>query len=543
VLIDARSLSDDARVEADVCIVGAGPAGLAVALDLERAGACVVALAGSEEAPEGEVVGETYPPLTSTRAGGIGGTVRLWCAELTRGRLGARYAPLAPIDFEEREGIPRSGWPFGRDTLDPFYARAQELCDAGPYDYEATAAAAALAGPGLASGLFRHGLSKAFTQTHRERLARSDAARVFTAATATRIHPGDGGRTVEAVEVSCAPGRSVRVTARAYVLAAGGIENARLLLLSGIGDEDVVGGCFMDHPTILCRLKLERPSGIDLAFYDTHTVENRLVIGCLELPEETLREEQLLNGGFFLVPARDRELRAAAAAKSLARAARTREVPPQPFRRAAEVLAGLDSLGFGAHRRLVRALPSLEPTLGMWRRSRLLDTLGLGPVSGWSNLRARPRAFDVHHVIEQAPDPERRITLGSARDSFGLPVGQLRWFVGDRELESAERAEEILGRELRRSGTGHLATGRELAPDEDLAATVHPSAHHHLGTTRMHRDSRHGVVDPDGRVHGVANLFVTGGSVFPTSGFVNPTLTIVALALRLGAYLRQDVLK
>jgi choline dehydrogenase-like flavoprotein len=541
VLVDGRSLADGTGLEADVCIVGAGPAGLAVALELERTSANVVVLAGSDESAGGEVVGEHYPPLAETRAGGIGGTVALWYAELTRDSRGARYAPLAPIDFEEREGIPRSGWPFGRDTLDPFYARAQELCDAGPYDYKATSATA-LSGPGLASGLFRHGPSEAFTQTHREHLARSDAVRVLTAATATRIHAGDDGRGVEAVEASCAPGSSFRVAARAYVLAAGGIENARLLLLSNIGDQDLVGACLMDHPTILCRLDLKRPNGTDLAFYDTHTVGNWVVIGCLELPEETLREERLLNGGFFLVPARDRELRAAAAAKSVAQAVRKREVPPQPIRRAAEVLAGLDSLGFSAHRRLVRALPAFEPTLGIWRRSRLLDTLGLGPVSGWSHLRGRPRAFDVHHVIEQAPDPERRVTLGSARDAFGLPVAQLRWFVGARELESAERAEGILRRELRESGTGRLTTARELAPDGDLTATLHPSAHHHLGTTRMHRDPRHGVVDADGRVHGVANLFVAGGSVFPTSGFVNPTLTIVALALRLGAYLSQDVL-
>jgi choline dehydrogenase-like flavoprotein len=90
---------------------------------------------------------------------------------------------------------------------------------------------------------------------------------------------------------------------------------------------------------------------------------------------------------------------------------------------------------------------------------------------------------------------------------------------------------------------GLLRTGRDLAPGGDLLAAVHPSAHHHLGTTRMHAEERHGVVDADGRVHGLANLFVAGGSVFPTSGFVNPTLTIVALALRLGAHLRQDVFR
>ena len=220
-------------------------------------------------------------------------------------------------------------------------------------------------------------------------------------------------------------------------------------------------------------------------------------------------------------------------------AARERRLPP--LRTAGDALAGLDAIAIAAHRRLVRAAPALAPSLRLWRRSALLDTLGLGPVSGWSRFRRRSRAYDLYHVIEQAPDPERRVTLGSERDRFGLPLPRLRWFVGTRELESAERAEELLRAGLARHGL--LRTGRELAPEGDLLAAVHPSAHHHLGTTRMHAEERHGVVDADGRVHGLANLYVAGGSVFPTSGFVNPTLTIVALALRLGAHLRQDVLR
>ena len=542
-LVDGRSLADGTRLEADVCVVGAGPAGLAIAFELERAGANVVVLAGSEEPAEGEVVGEPYPPLAETRAGGIGGTAALWDAELAPGSLGARYAPLSAIDFEERSAVPGSGWPFDREALAPFYARAHELCDAGPYDYEAPAARP-FGDAAVASGLFRFGAAETFTRTRRERVARSATVRVVTDASATRLHKHDDGRRVDEVEGSSAPGRSFRLRAHRYVLAAGGIENPRLLLLSGIGDESLVGRCFMDHPTIHCRLELAPGSRLDLGFYDTRTVSERLVLGGLELPEQTLRDEGLLNGTFFVVPARDRELRAAAAAKALLGAARERRLPRQPVRRAAEVAAGIEALGFVAHRRLAHAVPRLEPTLRLWRRrSTLLDTLGVGPVSGWSTLRARPRAFDLHHVIEQTPDPKRRVTLGSGRDRLGLPVARLHWFVGGRELESAERAEALLAAELERRGMGRLRTGRELAPEGDVAAALHPTAHHHLGTTRMHRDPRHGVVDADARVHGVANLFVAGGSVFPTSGFVNPTLTIVALALRLGAFLSQDVSK
>jgi choline dehydrogenase-like flavoprotein len=528
VLVDARSLADGESLDADVCVVGAGPAGLATISELERSAASVVLLAGPEDMTDAEVHGEPHPPLAEARAGGIGGTAAVWTAELSPGNLGARYAPLAPIDFER-------GWPFDRRTLDPFYAQAHELCGAGRYDYEGHGP---LSGEGVAAGVFRFGLAEPFTHAFPERLEKSRAVRVVTGATVSRLRTRENGGAVESVEASSEPSRSFSVRARVYVLAAGGIENPRLLLLSGLGTgRELLGCCFMDHPTIRCRVDLEPRAALNLAFYDVRADADGLVLGRLELSEETLRREGLLNGGFILVPARERELRALAAVKAVAGAARERRLPSRPLRTAGDALAGLDALAFAAHRRLARATPALAPSLRLWRRSRLLDAHGLGPVSGWSGLKQRARTFDLYHVIEQAPDPERRVTLGSERDRFGLQVASLRWFVGEWELESAERAEELLRESFEQRGLGRVQTGREVG------AAVHPTAHHHLGTTRMHADPRHGVVDADARVHGLANLFVAGGSVFPTSGFVNPTLTIVALALRLGAHLRQDVLQ
>ena len=540
-LVDARTIADASRVEADVCIIGAGPAALAVAHELDRPGARIVALAGREELLRGEVAGEPYPPLADVRRGGIGGTAALWDGELAPASFGARYAPLAPIDFEAREGVPGSGWPFRRNELDPFYARAHELCDAGPFDYDAADPQAPFTDSELENGIFRFGLASAFTHVQRDRVAASKAVRVLTGAAATRICTTGGDR-VEEVEAASDPGRRFRVRARAFVLAAGGIENPRLLLLSHLGNRDLVGRCFMDHPTIRCRFVLARGTDADFGFFDTQTIGARLVLGRVDLSEEALRREQLLNGGFFFVPARDRDARAAAAIRSIRGAARGRRLPEQPVTRAAEIVRGVDSLAFAAHRKLAVALPPLRRTLRLWPRAQLLNTLGVGRISGWSQLPARPRVFDVYHVIEQPPDRERRVTLGDARDAHGLPVPRLHWFLGGVELDSATRAEEILKATLGRHGIGRLTTGRELAPTRDLAAAVHPSVHHHLGATRMHVDSQHGVVDADARVHGVENLFVAGGSVFPTSGFVNPTLTIVALALRLGAHVRDNAL-
>jgi choline dehydrogenase-like flavoprotein len=232
----------------------------------------------------------------------------------------------------------------------------------------------------------------------------------------------------------------------------------------------------------------------------------------------------------------ERERRAVESARALVAAARQGRVPAGLVVR--DVLRGLDAIALTSHRRLVRKVPILRSTTRLSRRAALLNTLGVGHVSGWSYLPSRPRIFDVYHVIEQAPEPERRVTLSTRKDHLGRPLPHVRFFISEGELESLHRSEQLVANELARAGLGRLRSARELAPLGDLAAALHPSAHHHLGTTRMHDDPRRGVTDANGRLHGLRNVFVAGGSVFPTSGYVNPTLTIVALAARLAAHLR-----
>jgi choline dehydrogenase-like flavoprotein len=493
VLVEAGTVADGEVVEADVCVAGGGVAGLATALELEEAGVRV-ALVERGEAEDGEVEGD-YPPLALTRATGLGGTAALWTAELAPGRLGARYAPLAPIDFEARECIPWSGWPFGRAHLDPSYARARELCRAGPFDD-----AAPPQNGDVADVAFGHGPRDVFTREHPARVARSGSIRAFVGGTAVDVERS--GDAVSALRVATGAGRSFAVRARGFVLALGGVENARFLLLAGLGNaHDLVGRFFMDHPTARCRLDPSPDALPRLGAYDIRRVNGHVALTAFGLSEATLRREGLPNGGFFVVPVAG------------------------PRR--------LGDLAAAAHRRVARAVPALGATTRLTARSALLNTLGVGAVSGWSRLRRAPEAFDVYHVLELPPEPERRVELGSRRDELGRPVARLRWFVSDAELEAHERAERFVAGALDEAGLGRLETARQVGDE------LHPTAHHHLGTTRMADDPRRGVVDADGRVHGVPNLYVTGGSVFPTAGYVNPTLTMVALAARLAAHLRE----
>jgi choline dehydrogenase-like flavoprotein len=99
------------------------------------------------------------------------------------------------------------------------------------------------------------------------------------------------------------------------------------------------------------------------------------------------------------------------------------------------------------------------------------------------------------------------------------------------------RTQQILATAFSQAGIGKLV-GSDEATEGDALRNIFPTAHHHMGTTRMHTDPRHGVVDENCRVHAMTNLFVSGTSVFPTGGYINPTLTAIALSVRLADHVK-----
>ncbi len=151
------------------------------------------------------------------------------------------------------------------------------------------------------------------------------------------------------------------------------------------------------------------------------------------------------------------------------------------------------------------------------------------------------KGFVLESKPEQAPNRNSRITLDDARDAFGLRRVKVDWRMLPIDRRTVVRGEEIIDAELRRMGIGSLVP----LPETEIEAWPDSleGGWHQLGTTRMHADAEHGVVDPNSRVHGMSNLYIAGGSVFPTSGTAPPTLTIVALALRLAAHLKQDIFR
>ena len=525
-LIDARSLPADEHLDADICIVGTGPAGITLALELLGTGAriCMLESGGREPGKPGsklrggESVGYPYVNLNHVNQRALGGTSHCWQFW--------HACPLDRIDFEQRPGIPLSGWPFDRAELVPFYRRAEKLLGLIPFDYgenpdaDESLSARLPIRPGFLVTRSLQALTSSFGE-HSERLARSSEVRVLLNATSTELITETDGR-VTAIRAQTGPHKSLTVGARVYVLAAGGIENPRLLLLSnrthtrGLGnDNDLVGRYFMEHlaaragvivptgPALLQQQSLYTLPGSLYTESHRHEVSVRPLVA---LDERMMREQELLNVAFLLEG--QRRAFACNGTRSLATVARafvSHPRPPHLFQHGRAVLRDIVSVSRTITRQLAR------------------------------------RPVDAEVVVmrvqsEQQPNPESRITLGAKRDALGLPLPRLDWRLSSLDTESIRRTQDILDRELHAAGLGRVddKLGDERPP------TLFYGLYHHLGTTRMHTDPKQGVVDVDCRVHGVPNLFVTGTSVFPTGGWANPTLTVVALAVRLADHLKQS---
>jgi choline dehydrogenase-like flavoprotein len=509
-LVDANSLPERSVVEADVCIVGAGPAGLTLARELsgERFRVCVVESGGTGFEPETQELARLasadsdLSPAYQNRRRQLGGNAHLWRLGRRPARSLIRYLPLDEIDFVHRPWVPHSGWPFGRAELDPYYARAHRLLGIGPFDYSLAEGARAGA-PALPLDPERartsvewFGTSEPFLGGCLGELRRSANVTLLSHASAGALEERPSGERIERLSIDCLDGKRLSLAASVFVLAAGGIENPRLLLLSdsrrtqGIGNaHGLVGRHFMDHLLVKGVLvPTDRRLFDSCALYDVRTVADGRVMGCkLNLTAAVVERERLLNGALKL------EAQAA----------------PRPLLNFADTYV-----------RLMLRNRQLRP-----------------PLNGWSALGGKARRFgefSVYLQIELAPDPANRVMLAAERDRFGRPRAAVRWKWDALTRRSVLRTGQLLDETFAQAGLGRL-----VLPQADPPPLPHREGfNHHMGTTRMHVDPRQGVVDRDCRVHGVTNLFVAGSSVFPTGGYANPTLTIVALAIRLADHLR-----
>ncbi|MBW4511412.1 MAG: GMC family oxidoreductase [Scytonematopsis contorta HA4267-MV1] len=541
-LIDSRTLAPNETIETDICIVGAGPAGITLASEFIGTNfrVCVLESGGlsydknTQSLLSGESSGNLFGTLDDSRRLQLGGTANSWKIRIGENQIGVRYVPLDNIDFQKRDWLPYSGWPFSLSHLAPFYERAHKICQLRPFTYDAET----WSNPqtptlpltkNVTTSMFQFGPRAVFTDDYRYQINRASNISTYLHASLVEIETNETVKTVTRLRVASLSGKQFWVSAKVFILATGGIENARLLLLSnkvqtsGLGNQnDLVGRFFMDHPLVRCGRLI--PSSPDIfkktALYDLRRVHNTPVMGRLGLTEAAMHREQLLNISALLFPTpKWRHLKAINSFKALVQNSEARK---DVFKHLANIANGFDYMLSAAHGTLFKKEP-------------LLPSLAWG---GWSYIKGVERRFsefEVLHQTEQAPDPNNRITLSTDCDSLGRQKVKLHWQWNDIDIRTIKRTQEILKEELKSAGIGELLVER----NGEQPVLLHPGTHHHMGTTRMHDDPRQGVVDQNSKIHSISNLFIAGSSVFPTGGFANPTLTIVALAIRLADHLKE----
>jgi choline dehydrogenase-like flavoprotein len=539
------SVVDGSTVRTGVCIVGSGPAGLTVASELVAAGLEVVLVesGGRDFQPLAQELSQvTHSELAlvnvvENRRRQVGGNSNVWVVKMVDLVMGVRYAPLDPIDFAGMAHQSETGWPFGLDELRPHYEAAQQICQAGPFDYSPDTWSAGTDGPWaldsqvVDSKVFRFGPKAAFHDHLAASVGASPRATVIHDATAVELLADDGSGPVTGVRCRTLGGSSFVVEADRFVLATGGLGNPHLLLASrsdrpaGIGNQhDLVGRFLQDHPLIAGgSLELfDRATWPRSTFYDMRQIDGRSGLGYLALSRQAIESHGLggLSAVLFPRPSHRRS-QAMELLRTYAEAARARRFGAEEVRHLPALVGGLDYVPVALYRKL------------RWNQS-LYGGFGRGGWSTMPGLAGKFARWEVVHQAEQSPDAENRITLNHNLDAVGMPVMNVQWRWSEADAKRAATGRRLIADELARAGVGRL----QLPDDDDLPGVgIVGGTAHYMGTTRMNDDPHRGVVDNQGRVHGVPNLYVTGSSVFPNTGYANPTLTIVALAHRLARHL------
>ncbi len=549
-IIDARDGLDNQTLAVDVCIVGAGAAGIAFALQFTDSTTTVLLLesGGLHSEPDtnalnkGTVANEKlHSEPNRYRERRFGGTTTIW---------GGRCMPFDPIDFEPRDYVENSGWPISYDSLLPYYVQANRLCEAGEFSYRAHDALRNSDRPMIdgfegtyftSDTLERFSCPTDFGARYGHRLQRAHNITVLLHANVTSICATAAGNEVQSLRIQTLGGKHLTARAKHFVLAAGGLETARLLLASrdvhsrGIGNEhDLVGRYYMCHLAgTIGAIAISRP--LDAVNHAYQISEEGIYCRRrLALKPDAQRAQRL--GNFI---ARLHHPRITDPAHRNAILSALYFAKPFISYEYGKRLHGGENLSWSARLKHLRNVSTGLPDVAAFAWHMLRDRKFAERKFPSIIIKSRANLYSLDFHAEQQPNPLSRVSLGTEVDALGMPRIHIDWRYTQSDVDTVQRSLKLLSEDFRQSSVGVFDYDPSTVEFEMTRYGAYGG--HHIGTARMGNDPRTSVVDADGRVHGIANLYVNGAATFPTSSQANPTLTVVALALRLAQHLKTQL--
>ena len=517
--IDARNLENNSLIQGDICIIGAGASGLSIALEWKDTPYKVILLEGGgfeyddkvQNLYKGKTTGQKYYPMKSSRLHYFGGASQHW---------GGMCSTLDDIDFKKRSWVKHSGWPITKHDLDRYYKKAQINLDLRAYEYDLeywqqqyqSFEPLPLNNNKIWNKMWQFSTPTRFGTKYKDLIINAKNIHLYTYANVVDMKANESINTINEVTLKNYASKTHTVKATYFILACGAIQNSRLLLASnsqlkkGIGNvNDQVGRYFMEHPEIsAAELWLSKSRQMDLYLL----TKSRRPRAELAFTEKLQSELKILNGTVSLSP-------------------------------------------------LVSAR-NIKPNIETWqdenpitnRKNKIVQSKSL-----WEKIRNRintinqssekglDRAFQLYIRLEQSPNPNSRVTLDFEKDSLDVPRANLHWELTSLETDSLHKIFKVLGSQFGISDIGRIKLFDFMLNKNSSENPKFSGGWHHIGTTRMHENPKQGVVDANCKVHGIDNLFIAGSSCFPTSGAANPTLTIVALSIRLSDYIKRIISK
>jgi choline dehydrogenase-like flavoprotein len=544
---DALDVYGQSVVNADICIVGAGPAGLTLALELNGKGIKVLLLeAGNfDDSPERNALSQlaagfqygTVRKLTNLQR--FGGNAAAWNVRSPNSPLRVRFARFRDADFEARDETGREAWPWRAGELEPAAQRACALWNIAP-DGFTPAERPGLEnrlldlGADISNAAFQFPAANTLTNKARADLGASANVSVLLNAVVTELE-FDGAR-VSGARVATRPGHAFRVEAGCFVVAAGAFNACKLLFASRLpaghapgNAHDALGRYFMDHPAIHGGVFYPARAALigELQRYDIRPQDPAPAMTHLCVSDARVGQGSVLGLSSQIFP-RDLSYRwggemdertysASEGAMAIRERIENRKLPRLSDIR--DALAGADMLASQVIRR----------TLIPWSSMRK---------GGWSQNKRTLRRYAVGEVVqmaEQAPHADNRIVQSAEKDLFGLHRVTVNWRWHEADQMKTIAAQQVFEAAMLASGLGRV----EHARPEGQIRVISSSSYHHIGGLRMGRDPKSSVTDANCRVHGTENLYVAGAGVFPTGSYANPTYLISVLAVRLAWHLSR----